>query len=108
MDHEISMKALKNADSVAIEAYYDIPLYDGVHDRFTLKHYWNRSILDKRHLSYEKVMERQNGLRSLKYILCKPSLAFRRIYRPDKKLTMRLLKRRKRNTGLKIQVWSDI
>lgn len=104
MDHKISMKKLKGIDSVSIEDYYN------VYDWFTLKHYctMNRSILGKRYLSYEKAMGRRTGLRSLKYILCKPSLAFRRIYRPDKKLTMGLLKRRKRDTGLKIQVWSDI
>lgn len=111
MDHEISMKELKEIDSVAAEAYYNIPLCDGVHDRFTLKHYciMDRGILNRKHLSHGKVMGRKNGLRSLKHILCiRPSLSFRRIYRPDKKLTMRFLKRRKRNTGLKCEVWLDI
>lgn len=111
MDYEISMKELKEIDSVAAEAYYNIPLCDGVHDRFTLKHYciMDRGILNRKHLSHGKVMGRENGLRSLKYILCnRPSLSFRRIYVPDKKLTMRFLKRRERNTGLKMKVWSDI
>lgn len=111
MDYEISMKELKEIDSVAAEAYYNIPLCDEVHDRFTLKHYCtiSRGVVNKRYLSYVKIMENPNSLRSLKYILCdRPSLSFRMIYRPDKKLTMNLLKRRKRSTGLKMEVWLDI
>ena len=108
MDYKISIKDLKKADSVAIKVYYNMPVYDGVYDRFTLKHYCtiSRGVVNKRYLSYVKIMENPNSLRSLKYILCdRPSLSFRMIYRPDKKLTMNLLKRRKRNTGLKMEVW---
>ena len=78
MDYEISMKELKEIDSVAAEAYYNIPLCDGVHDRFTLKHYctMSRGVVNKRYLSYVKIMETQIG-----YGLLNIFYAIDRVYR---------------------------
>lgn len=108
MDHEINMKSFKYVDPVLIEHQCDVSLYNSVYSRFTIKHYCTIDKAYRRNIQFEKVARSPSKLRSLKYMLCPPRYSFRKAHIPDIECTMRLLKRRKRNTGLKCEVWLDI